>query len=144
MTGAFLACMMVVGSYNRLPPKLLPAIQAVEGGRVGLVVPDPNGTSDLGVMQINSRWVPALARFTGWTQAAVFRDLVGDACFNIAAAGAILRLYVREDDGNLLKAIGDYHSHTPLLHNRYLHQVLTAATRVRTPPVTVRLRMSPP
>ncbi|MGC8475137.1 MAG: lytic transglycosylase domain-containing protein [Acetobacteraceae bacterium] len=125
------ACMMAVAAQYHLPPLALPAIHAVEGGRVGAVVADRNGSFDLGYMQINSLWVPALARVTGWPRAVVFRDLARAPCFNIAAAGAILRLYIDQAHGNVLAALGDYHSHTPLRHARYLHRVLRAAMRLR-------------
>jgi hypothetical protein len=123
----YLACMQEVAAYHQLPSQVLPAIQRVEGGRVGMANPNTNGTEDLGVMQINTVWVQPLARFTGWAPRVVRDALINDACFNIAAAGTILRSHRAEAGGDLLVAIGNYHSRTPDLHRRYLDKVLRAA-----------------
>jgi hypothetical protein len=129
----FLSCMVLVASFYKLPPRALPSIQAVEGGAPGLVRTDSNGTQDLGVMQVNSTWIEPLVRVTHLTPAAVRIRLITDPCFNIAAAGAILSLYLGETH-DLLQAIGDYHSHTPVLNQTYQHQVLAAARRLFSAP----------
>ena len=123
----FLVCMAAVAAYYHLPPRVLPSIQMVEGGRVGLAQHNLDGSDDLGVMQVNTRWVPPLARVTGLTVAAVHTRLVFDPCFNIAAAGAILRTRLDLEHGDLMRAVGDYHSHTPALNQGYQAQVLAAA-----------------
>lgn len=132
----FLACMALVASLDMLPPRVLPSIAAVEGGRVGLVSHNHDGSDDLGVMQVNTRWLPAIAGVTHVDTATVRTRLLADPCFNISAAGAILRTYLDQDQGDLMRAIGDYHSHTPLLHQRYQLQVLNAAESLfgATPP----------
>jgi len=63
----------------------------VEGGRPGLARPNADGSRDLGLMQVNTRWLPSLARYTGLSVDAVEQNLLQRSCFNIAAAGAILR-----------------------------------------------------
>ena len=128
MAVPFLACMVATAAFYHLPPRVLPAIQAVEGGRVGTVHQDTDGTRDLGVMQVNTRWIVPIARYTGMAVQAVETRLIGDACFNIAAAGAILRTYLSATGGNLMLAIGDYHSHTPGLNQAYQLQVMGAAS----------------
>ncbi len=131
----FLRCMALVASFYALPPRALPAIQAVEGGAPGTVHVNANGTDDLGVMQVNTIWVEPLARITHLPPPAVRARLTTDACFNIAAAGAILRAYLSQTH-DLMTAIGDYHSHTPLLNQQYQQEVLAAARRLfvaRTP-----------
>jgi len=129
----FVACMGLVASFYHLPPRVLPAIQGVEGGRPGLVHHNSDRTVDLGVMQINTRWLLPIARFTREQPAVVYQRLRDDACYNIAAGGAILRTYLRETHGNLLAAIGDFHSHTPALNMRYRVQVLRSASSLFTP-----------
>jgi hypothetical protein len=116
---AYLKCMLVVAATAGLPPRVLPVIQAIEGGSVGMVRPDTNGTADLGVMQVNTIWIPALAARAGLSDAQTEHRLIDDPCFNIAAAALILRTYLAETDGALLPAIGDYHSHTPALNTAY-------------------------
>jgi len=99
----------------------------VEGGRIGLAQPNADGSADLGVMQVNTRWVMPLARHTGLSPDAVRRRLIDDPCFGIATAGAIMRIYLNEERGNLLQAIGDYHSHTLNRNTAYQLKVLSAA-----------------
>jgi soluble lytic murein transglycosylase-like protein len=124
----FLACMALTASVLHLPPRVLPAIQAVEGGRTGLAQLNKNGTEDLGVMQINTIWLAPLARYTALPTETVRERLLDDPCFNIAAAGLILRTYLNETRGNLLRAVGNYHSHTAALNSRYQAKVLDAAS----------------
>jgi hypothetical protein len=128
MAVPYLACMAFVASLNHLPPRVLPAIQAVEGGAPGVVHHNTDASDDLGVMQINTRWLPALAGYFGMPLHAVRVRLLAEPCFNIAAAGAVLRLYLNEARGDLMLAIGDYHSHTRLLNQRYQGQVVRSAT----------------
>lgn len=134
----YLACMALVASIYQLPPRVLPTIQAIEGGRPGLVARNSNGSEDLGVMQVNTLWLPALSRYTGLPEAAVRDRLIHRACFNIAAAGAILRTYLDAADGDLMRAIGNYHSHTPGLHAAYRGRVVTAARRLFEAPAVLR------
>ena len=135
MSPVYLACMALVSGYYHLPPRVLPSIQAVEGGRPGLVSPNRNGTADYGVMQINSIWVPPLAKQTGLSESMVRVRLIHDPCFNIATAGAILRIYLDEERGNVMRAIGNYHSHTPFRNEMYQLKVLAAARRLAGMPV---------
>ncbi len=124
--------MALVASLYHLPPRVLPAIQGVEGGRQGMLHLDADGTVDLGVMQINTRWLQPLSRYTHAPADAVFRRLRDEPCYNIAAAGAILRTYLDETHGDLLRAVGDYHSHTLRLNLAYRLQVLRAANQMFT------------
>jgi soluble lytic murein transglycosylase-like protein len=134
MAAAFAACMAMVAAFNHLPPKALPQIQAAEGGRNGIAHSNANGSVDYGVMQINSLWVPALAHSTGWTETAVRIHLMYDPCFNIAAAGAILRRNLIETHGDLRRALGVYHSHKPSLNQAYRTRETSAAVRMFTHP----------
>ncbi|MDQ2801283.1 MAG: lytic transglycosylase domain-containing protein [Pseudomonadota bacterium] len=123
----FLVCMAVAAAYYHLPPRVLPSIHAVEGGDVGVSRRNADGSDDLGVMQVNTRWVPSLARFTGLPEAAVRARLILDPCFNIAAAGAIMRTWLDLEHGDLMRAVGDFHSHTPSLNQSYQTRVQDAA-----------------
>jgi hypothetical protein len=123
----YLACMLAVARVQHLPPRVLPAIHVVEGGAVGTVSRNRDGSEDLGMMQINTRWLPVLARETGRDEAALRQALLTSPCYNIAVAGWILRLCLNETHGNLLAAIGNYHSHTPQLNQVYRTRVIGAA-----------------
>ena len=127
MAVPFLACMALTATVYHLPPRVLPSIQAVEGGKVGLVHLNNDASEDLGVMQINTLWISPIARFTGMSAADVRNRLLYDACFNIAAAGLIMRIYLNEEKGDLMRAVGNYHSHTPALNVDYQTKVLSAA-----------------
>ncbi len=127
MAVPYLACMALVASIYHLPPRVLPAIHGVEGGAPGVVHPNTDGSEDYGVMQVNSRWLPPLARYTRLPPEMVRQRLVGEPCFNIAAAGLIMRTYLDEAHGDLMLAVGDYHSHTPLLNRSYQAQVMQSA-----------------
>ena len=115
----YLRCMLIVATTVGLPPRVLPVIQAIEGGSVGMVRPDSNGTADLGVMQVNTVWLWPLAARAGLSLKETRHRMIEDPCFNIAAAALILRSYLVETNGALLPAIGDYHSHTPNLKIAY-------------------------
>jgi hypothetical protein len=126
MATPLLACMAAVAAFYHLPPQALPAIHAVEGGRTGSVEHNRNGTDDLGAMQINTLWLDPLSHATGVTRARLRAALIRQDCFNVAVAGAILRIYLREAADDLEKAIGFYHSHTPGIREAYAMRVLAA------------------
>ncbi len=130
MSVPYLACMTLVAQIYALPPRVLPSIRVVEGGRPGLVMTNRNGSEDYGVMQINSVWLPALTRYTGLDRDEVRRRLIERPCFNIAAAGLIVRTHLDASGGDLMRAVGNYHSHTPVLHHSYRARVVGAATRL--------------
>ena len=122
--------MALVAQIYTLPPRVLPSIQAVEGGAPGLVHLNTDGSEDLGVMQVNTIWIARLVRYTRLDASTVRARLLGNACFNIAAAGLIMRTYLDEAHGDLLRAVGYYHSHTPALHEAYKAKVLRSASRL--------------
>src|SRR3954468_24175591 len=93
-------------AWCHLPPRVLPSILAVEGGRAGLISHNEDGSDDLGPMQVNSRWVPALAAIGGLPHPVVRQRLIDEPCFNIAAAGAIMRAHLVEAHGDLTVAVG--------------------------------------
>ena len=123
----YLACMLAVSQFYHLPPRVLPSIQAVEAGRPGIVSFNTNGTGDLGVMQVNSTWVPRLAASWGLTPREVAERLIRDPCFNVVSAGAIMRIYLDEAHGDVVRAVGYYHSHTPELADDYEIKVIRAS-----------------
>jgi len=138
MTAPFLACMTLVAQTYALPPRVLPAIQAVEGGNIGVIHHNTDGSDDLGPMQVNTLWLPTLARLTELPAEEVRERLLTRPCFNVAAAGLILRTYLNETRGNLLRAVGNYHSHTPVLNLRYQARVLRTAAALFQPQPTRR------
>lgn len=126
----YLSCMLRTAAFYRLPPRVLPAIQMVEGGKAGTVHRNTDHSADLGPMQVNTLWIPAIAAYTQLSPHVVRQRLTFDPCFNVAAAGAILRAALGRTNGNLMLAIGDYHSVTPTLNAAYQRQVLRAALQL--------------
>ena len=131
MSVPFLACMIAAASFHHLPVQALAAIQSVEGGTVGAIIGNKDGSADLGVMQVNTQWVPAIARATRAREDVVRYKLIQDGCFSVKVAAAILDVYKVEAHGNMLEAVGFYHSHTPDLKAAYQTKVLVAALNLR-------------
>lgn len=127
MSIPFLACMVAAATFYHLPPRVLPSIQVVEGGQPNLIHHNANGSDDLGLMQVNTIWVGKLAHHADMKPEAVIDRLTTDPCFNVAASALIMRLYLAEAGGDLMTAIGYYHSHTPIRGMAYQHKVLAAA-----------------
>ena len=130
----YVTCMSLVASLYMLPPRVLPAIQAVEGGGPGVIHRNLDGSEDYGVMQVNSVWLPALSAFTHTPIGVVRFRLTQWPCYNIAAAGAVLRTYLNETHGDVMQAIGNYNSHTSRFNLAYQIKVRAAATRLFVPP----------
>ena len=108
-------------------PFALRLILAVEQGTPGACSVNSNGTKDCGPGQINSIWFPVIA--AGRVPPEVVQQaLTFDPCYNIRVTAWILR---REIDAvgweNFWTAVGNYHSHTPEFHARYLRRVVEAA-----------------
>jgi hypothetical protein len=137
----YLACMVAVSQFFHLPPRVLPSIQVVEAGRPGAISRNFNGTGDLGVMQVNTIWVPYLARAWQMPPATVAERLIGDPCFNIVSAGAIMRIYLDEARGDVVRAVGYYHSHTPELASWYQLRVIRAAYQLFGRPGPTKLKV---
>ena len=123
----YFACMLTIAAHFNLPPRILPSIQKVEGGQVGVAHLNANGTEDLGLMQVNSLWVAPLAQRLGVSAEVMRARLLQDACFNITVAGAVVRVYLNRSNGDVLAAVGNYHSHTPIFHQAYQAKVIGAA-----------------
>ncbi len=106
-----------------LPASLIMAIIYVEGGRNGLRIPNTNGSFDYGVMQVNSTWLPEIARKFAYTP----NDLQYDPCKNVMAGSWILRKNLNQQQSkSIMYAVGSYHSLTPNLNYIYSIKVLSA------------------
>jgi hypothetical protein len=119
--------MAAAASFYHLPPRVLPAIQAVEGGRPGLIQPNAQWHRRSGTdanQQYLDRTAGPICPYAG---ADVAYRLLDDPCFNIAAAAAIIRSYLSEAQGNVMIAIEFYHSHTPGFGAINQQKVLDAA-----------------
>ena len=117
------ACLMLASQTYSVPPAVLVGIYKAEGGKVGQEVMNTNGSADLGPMQINTIWLPDLARRWGVNENVARKWVRDDACTNVGVAAWILKSHLDETK-SLSKAIAHYHSRTPRYGSRYQKRVI--------------------
>lgn len=112
------ACFAEAASTHDVPAEVLQAIAQVESKNdPGAVNHNRNGTVDLGLMQINSSWLPKLKARFGVTKAKLL-----DACTNIHIGAWILSSNLTRYR-ELWRAVGAYHSPTPRRREAYARKV---------------------
>lgn len=119
-----LTCLLIASQTYNVPPVLLAGIYKAEGGKVGQEVANTNGTHDLGPMQINTLWVPVVAKKWGVSERRARAAIRDNACTNLSVAAWILRNHLSETQ-SLAKALSYYHSRTPSFGLKYQDRVLT-------------------
>lgn len=113
-----LHCVNQASVLYQIPAKLILAIALTERGKTGEENINKDKSFDMGIMQINTRWLPTLKT------AAIDRgQLIANSCTNIIAGSWILAKSIAEAP-NLATGIGNYHSHTPYLNQQYQMQVM--------------------
>jgi hypothetical protein len=127
---ALAVCIFTAAQTYAVPPSVLLGILHVEGGKVGQAVGNTNGTHDLGPMQINTIWIPQLAKYWRVPKDTALRMVRDDACVNIGVGAWILRSKMNET-GSLYKGIAWYHSATPHLGSKYRDKVMGAMQKYR-------------
>jgi hypothetical protein len=126
---ALAACLLMAANTYQVPPAVMIGIMQVEGGHVGQAVgPNSNGTYDLGPMQVNSRWMPELARLWHVSDTTARIWVRDDGCVNVHVAAWILKQKMVET-GSLYGGISHYHSATPGMGARYAAKVITVMDR---------------
>ena len=124
-------CIAAAASSHRLPQSLILILLRVEGGQLGAVSPNANDTVDIGPMQVNTLWVPRIARHWHATPQTAYAALRDNFCANIEGGTWILRQALDEAGGDFWSGVGIYHSHNPVHKDIYLRQVLEWALRLR-------------
>ncbi len=127
---ALAVCIFAAAQTYSVPPSVLLGILHVEGGRVGQAVKNTNDTYDLGPMQINTIWMPELAKHWGVSKDTAKRMVRDDACINIGVGAWILRRKIN-DTGSLYQGIAWYHSATPKFGHKYREKVVKAMQKYR-------------
>lgn len=125
------ACMILSSNAYSVPLEALEAIHTVEGGQVGTIAKNSNGSIDMGVMQINSLWLPVLEEKWNLPQGIIQDKLVNDACINVSVASWILANHLRSTNGDLIEAAGRYHSLTPKYKHKYAMKFEVALNRIK-------------
>ncbi|MGK0601840.1 lytic transglycosylase domain-containing protein [Yokenella regensburgei] len=113
---------------NNVPPDIVASVLYVEGGKEGSVSLNRNGSADLGVMQINDHaWLDIVSKalFHGDEKKA-YHELVYDSCVNIKIGTWILSRSIDNNNGNVWKAVGEYHSKNDKLAGEYINRVRRA------------------
>lgn len=125
---ALAACLMLAANTYKVPPAVMVGIMHVEGGRVGQQSLNSNGSYDLGPMQVNTVWMPQLARQWRVDQATARRWVRDNGCVNIHVAAWILKQKINEA-GYLYGGIARYHSATPGRGHAYAGKVIAVMER---------------
>jgi hypothetical protein len=124
-------CINAAAGAHRLPPGVLMILLNVEGGKLGRVSQNTNDTVDIGPMQINQIWIPAVARHWRAAPAATRDALLNSFCANVEAGAWILRTGIDEARGDFWEGVAFYHSHAPEQKATYLRAVLRQVLRLR-------------
>jgi soluble lytic murein transglycosylase-like protein len=107
-------CLVHAAAQASVHPAILLGIIQKEGGRPGSKVRNKNGTIDHGPMQVNSVWLAGLARF-GISPSL----LANNGCVNVHVGAWILDSHIKAYGGDVWKAVGAYHSKTPVRRDAY-------------------------
>ena len=122
------ACVQTQAAAYHVPEPIVWTLLKVEGGAVGVVSPNSNGSEDYGPMQVNSTWLTKLSDYYGKPKNELRERLIHDACFNIGVGNWILKTeMVRAGERNFWDGVGHYHSRTGKHKARYLNRVTNAA-----------------
>ncbi|MEA2754133.1 MAG: hypothetical protein QOJ54_422 [Aliidongia sp.] len=129
------ACITYVAGLYDLPIAALDGLRAVEGGRVGQVTRNRNGTVDIGPFQVNSSWLPYFRRAWHRSSDAETEGLLrDDGCANALAAGIIFRMAVDQAHGDIGAAVGFYNApHSPALAAAYRRRFIASVRQVLRP-----------
>lgn len=112
-------CVLFAAAAHAVPPEALVAIRQQENGQIGTVSQNTNDTADLGVNQINEIHLPQMQEQWGITR----DDLIENECVNYFVAAQLVAMHLKRNNGDLLKSLGDYHSKTPSVHQKYLGEI---------------------
>lgn len=118
-------CFQLAGDRYGVSPLLLKAVARQESGlNPAAVHRNANGSTDIGLMQINSSWLPVLARH------GVKDDDLRVPCANILVGAWILGSNFRSM-GRTVDALGAYNARDPAKRLAYAHQVLRRYAALR-------------
>ena len=123
-------CIYAAASLCHEPPAVLLILLNVEGGTLGAVSRNTNGTVDIGPMQVNQLWVPKLADHWRADPQSTYIALRDNFCANVEAGAWILRQGLDRAHGDFWGGVGYYHSYDPVYQDSYLRSVLNQALRL--------------
>ncbi len=116
-------CYDEAARYQKVNPLILRAIAWQESrNRPDALNKNANGSTDYGIMQINSIHLSVLKQY------GITRDTLMEPCKNVYIAAWHLRQKMNKY-GNTWQAIGSYHSETPSLRDKYARQIAAILTQ---------------
>ncbi len=117
-------CIDDAAAFEHVNVGLMRAIAQVESGtRTNVINTNSNGTTDIGLMQINSSWLPRLAR-EGITEQSLL-----DPCTNAYVGAWILAQNIQQY-GPTWNAIGAYNASAPEKRLAYAQKVYNTAQSI--------------
>lgn len=121
-------CIDDAAKFHQVDARLVRAIAQVESRmRPDAVGANTDGSTDIGLMQINSSWLPSLARY-GITRTHLF-----DACVNAYVGSWILSRNIQQL-GLTWDAVGAYNARSPAKRLAYAQKVYQALATVSSTP----------
>ena len=100
ISGAF--CFDEAGKTYGINPQLLQSIARIESNlNPNAINKNSNGSTDMGIMQVNSSWIASLGLDSG--------RLVSDPCYNVMTGARILRHCI-DKHGYTWEAVGCYNA----------------------------------
>jgi hypothetical protein len=125
---AYADCIDDAAAFQHVNVSLMRGIAQVESGmQPDRVNTNSNGTTDIGLMQINSSWLPVLAR-EGISEQSLF-----DACTNAYVGAWILSENIRQFGPNW-NAVGAYNAASPDRRLSYARKVYDAVQSLAASP----------
>jgi soluble lytic murein transglycosylase-like protein len=116
--GARADCFDEAARYQKVNPLILRAIAWQESHNTpDALHKNANGSTDYGLMQINSVHLPVLAQY------GISTETLMQPCKNVYIAAWHLRQKMNKY-GNTWEAVGAYHSETPALRDHYARQII--------------------
>jgi soluble lytic murein transglycosylase-like protein len=111
-------CFDEAAKYQKVNPLILRAIAWQEShNHPDALHKNANGSTDYGLMQINSIHLPTLAQY------GISSGTLMEPCKNVYIAAWHLRQMMNKY-GNTWQAVGAYHSETPSLRDQYARQIV--------------------
>jgi len=92
------ACLKAAAELHHVSAGVLALLLNVEGGRLRDVSANPNGTVDIGPMQVNDAWVPKVAAHWRASPDATYRALRDNFCANVEGGAWILKQALDDDE----------------------------------------------
>lgn len=119
-------CVQTAARHFKINPEVIHALLRVEGGKIGTISRNKNGSYDLGPMQLNTIHLPDIKEHFPQV---TWRDIAYKPCVNIGMGTWILYNRLQETP-NFWKGVGNYHSKTDKHRRTYLKKVYGAYAAV--------------